>query len=103
MTPSPTKTPIAAAACLCPFTHWMSQASGGACFDSVTAAPLAVVTDVAIGSVTSLCNVSGSLILPVPLGGLEHPANGLGNRCTIHLSYRSAVVPLEVSASCSFQ
>ncbi len=26
----------------------------------------------------------------VPLGRLERPANGLGNRCSIHLSYRGS-------------
>src|SRR5260370_41494474 len=34
---------------------------------------------------------------PVPLGRLEHPANGLGNRCSIHLSYRGVVAALELS------
>ncbi len=29
-----------------------------------------------------------TVVLMVPLGRLERPTNGLGNRCSIHLSYR---------------
>src|SRR5260370_34714800 len=75
--------------CLCALIHAITRARASL---SCTAGR-AVPTDVAIPLDPLVCRalVFGppTPLGAVPLGGLEHPANGLGNRCSIPLGYRA--------------
>ena len=44
-------------------------------------------------SQTELRPSIGAIISKIPLGRLERPTRGLGNRCSIHLSYRGTLLP----------